>query len=334
MSQMTRTGGRARTRDEEPPNGRDATRVDAATRRRDRWLLLSIFLVLGLVFGGAYAGAYVVAGDHLPRNTTVAGVDVGGMRPAQARATVKRELRERLRQPVRVAVGGSRFRLDPERVGLDVDVAASVAQAPVGRSWDPADMWESFVGGGDYPPVVVQVDNLLRQRLRAVARRASFPARNGRVVFTRRGPEAIYPRTGERLHVGRAVRAVRAAYPSDGSVLTLPTVRTRPEIRSRDVTRAMRRFANPAMASPVTYRIGLRQVVLRPADFASALSMRPQRGRLVPKVDGDALMAAFHDAARAGGRSDLSVPRRRVVGTFLDLVVADGRDRRLVLPAG
>jgi hypothetical protein len=94
----------------------------------------------------------------------------------------------------------------------------------------------------------------------------------------------------------------------------------------------MRTFANPAMAEPVTYRSGLRQVVLRPADFAPALSMRAEGGRLVPQVDGDRLMQAFHAAATADGGRDLTVSPERVVGTFLDLVGSEDGDRTLTLP--
>ena len=51
-------------------------------------------------------------------------------------------------------------RLDPSRVLI----AASIAQVPVGRSWNPADMWENVVGGGEYDAVVVTVDGVWQGR--------------------------------------------------------------------------------------------------------------------------------------------------------------------------
>ena len=47
---------------------------------------LVFFLVVGLVLllAGGYVAAYLAAGDKVPRGTTVAGVDIGGLTPAAA----------------------------------------------------------------------------------------------------------------------------------------------------------------------------------------------------------------------------------------------------------
>ena len=47
-------------------------------------VVLMTILGLVLLFGGAYVAAYFLAGDKLPRGTTIAGVDIGGHPPEAA----------------------------------------------------------------------------------------------------------------------------------------------------------------------------------------------------------------------------------------------------------
>ena len=53
-----------------------------------------LWLLVGLVvlFGGLYVAAHYVAGDKVPRNTTVAGVRIGGHPQAEAAERLRAEL--------------------------------------------------------------------------------------------------------------------------------------------------------------------------------------------------------------------------------------------------
>ncbi len=332
---------------DEPDTGEEDDRSVRSDRRLLRWILV----VLVVVAGGLYVAGYAFAGDRLPRGATVAGVDVGGLRPARAQQVLSTALRDQVDDPVVVVAEGKQLSLDPEEVGLDVDVPASVAQVPVGRSWDVSDMWETFVGGGDYDPVVVLVDDLLEQRLTDFADEVDRPAVEGGVDFTRKGAEPTYPEPGVVLDVPAAVEAVRAAFPADGDPVGLPMTPDQPEVSAGQVSKAMKRFADPAMSSSVTYRFGDERVVLRPARFAPALSMRVEDGRLVPEVDRERLLKAFRPAMRTvaakprdatvrivDGRPQVIPAKKgvrldedRVVDSFLDLVVAEGADRQVTL---
>jgi vancomycin resistance protein YoaR len=319
--------------------------------RRDRRLLRWLLVAVVVVLGGLYLAGYAFAGDRLPRETEIAGVDVGGMRPDRAERVLAEELREPMAAPVQVEAGDRQAALDPAEVGLDVDVPASVAQVPAGRSWNPAHLWETFVGGEEYDPVVVTVDDLLTERLAALAEEAGEPPVEGAVAFTRRGAQPTYPETGTTLDVDAAAAAVVAAYPS-GEVVGLELVPDEPEVSRAEVARAMEEFANPAMSGPVTYVVGGEPVVLRPAAYAPALSMAAEDGTLVPAVDERRLMRAFGPAMRTVGaepqdatvaivdgrptvvpaKKGVTVDQERVASSFLDLVVAPEGERRLRLP--
>src|ERR1700754_3611534 len=85
-------------------------------------LMLLGLLVLG---AGAYAAAYLAAGDKVPRGTTIAGVEVGGLRPAEAGAALRAGLANREDRPITVTDDdGDTVQLRPDEVGLSVDYAA------------------------------------------------------------------------------------------------------------------------------------------------------------------------------------------------------------------
>jgi vancomycin resistance protein YoaR len=263
-------------------------------RRLLRWLVLGVAVVLGVL----YLSGYAFASDRLPQATTVAGVDVGGMRPDRAEKVLRNELADRVGAPVVVVAEDREVALDPETAGLDVDVPASIAQVPVGRSWSVADMWENVVGGEDYDAVVVTVDDLLTERLEELADSVEQPAVEGTVEFGRSGAEPTYPEAGTLLDVEAAAEAVRAAYPSDGTPVELVVETATPEVSSAEVSRFMKEFANPAMSAPVTYTIGGEPVVLRPQDYAAALSAETVDGRLEPAVDEARLLKVFGPVMR------------------------------------
>jgi lipoprotein-anchoring transpeptidase ErfK/SrfK len=92
-------------------------------------VLLAIAAV-ALSAGGAYA-YFRESGraDVLASGVTVAGIDVGGLRAAQAQALLEQRLVRPLRRPLRLTYGRHAFTVDPARAGLHVDVAAMVGRA-------------------------------------------------------------------------------------------------------------------------------------------------------------------------------------------------------------
>jgi vancomycin resistance protein YoaR len=334
---------------DDPPDDRPDDEVrDRSRRRRDRRILIGVTLVVLALVGGVYFAGHVLASDRLPRATTVAGIEVGGLTPRDAQSELRRRLAEVQDDPVVVEAADQEFRLSPQEAGLEVDVAASIQQVPVGQSWSPADIWESFVGGEDYPAVVLTIDDLLVRSLEEVAAEVDEPPVEGAVEFRRSGAEPVYPETGRRLDVDAAVEAVTAAYPTS-EVVPLRLRADRSEVSAGAVSDAMREFANPAMSAPVVYRFGREEVTLTPARFAPALSMEAVDGELQPQVDRKRLLAAFGPAARTvaeepqdatvrivdgepevvPAKNGATIDRDRIVDSFLDLVVADGSDREL-----
>ena len=86
-------------------------------------MFLVVAMVIAVAGGAVLARAYTLRGSVLP-GVSVAGVDVGGLAPADARARIDAELGARLDEPVQIAVGGKSLRVTPSNI-FQVDVAAS-----------------------------------------------------------------------------------------------------------------------------------------------------------------------------------------------------------------
>ncbi len=87
-------------------------------------------VVVALVLGAVAVYAYDSSNeDRIANGVTVAGVDVGGLGPEEAQARVRRQVADRLEQPITVTHGPKRFSLSAEGAGLRTDVGGMVDEA-------------------------------------------------------------------------------------------------------------------------------------------------------------------------------------------------------------
>ncbi len=256
-----------------------------------------LFLLLGLVvlFGGGYVAAYLVAGDNVPRGTTIAGVEVGGRSREAAVAALERGLAERSTAPIPVSLDedaagsitvGS---IDPVAAGLAVDAAASVEAAGGGRSWAPDRLWDYFTGGEDLDPVVTVDETAMTAAVDELVEAHSRPPRDGDVVFDEGRVSVVEPRPGERVDAEEARSALEAAYLQE-TTAELSSISAQPDVDDSDVAEALEGFANPALSGPVTLDLDRKRIRLGPAEFAPVLGMKARQGELVPDLDEDRLL--------------------------------------------
>ncbi len=92
---------------------------------------IGLALLVVVLLGGATAVyAYDSSReDAIAEGVTVADVDIGGMRAAEARAVLERDMARPLRRPVKVKANGRTFSLTARRARLRADVDAVVAEA-------------------------------------------------------------------------------------------------------------------------------------------------------------------------------------------------------------
>ncbi|MCW2816239.1 MAG: VanW family protein [Nocardioides sp.] len=257
-------------------------------------------VVLVLLAGGGWAAAYAAAGDSLPRDASIGGVDVGGMSPGEAEDALRAGLDDRVRGPIRVSLDGRTAKVDPAEAGLAVDLAASVEAAGSSRPWNPADLWQHFTGGDDVEPVVTVDEKALDATVADLTEGlgtdpvdASVAFEDGRVVVTPAEP-------GRGLEPDATRDALVAAYLGEGRA-DLDITTLQPDIDDSDAAEAVESFADPAVSGPVTLRVGSASVQLLPAQFSSALALEPRDGELVPTVDAERLAPLVDDATAGDG---------------------------------
>lgn len=327
-------------------------KADKSERAGGRAVVL-VILGLALLVAGGWAAAYAVAGDKVPRGTSVAGVDIGGRTQADAVRALEAGLADRVDEPIEVTVDGSTEEVAPSAAGLSVDVRATVEAAGGGRSWKPARLWDYFTGGDDLDPVVRTDDAAMAELVDSLGAEVGQEPVDGGLEFTATGVRRVEPRSGEGIDPDAAAAALEAAYLSDDPSVELELVEVAPDIDDADVQEALDGFANPALSGPVTLVFGKSPVRLAPRDFAAALSARAEGGELVPEVDEEALTALVDDGISADGAAPVDasvalvkgkpkvVPAKPgvsydpadVASAFLELVAKPAGERELEVEA-
>lgn len=287
-----------------------------------------ILFVLVLFAALGYTVAYLLADDRVPRGTTVSGVDVGGLSPADAAATLRRDLGARTAQPLTVQIGLRTRTLRTVQTGVSIDYDATVAQAGAFASWQPGRLWDYWTGGSAVTPVVETDQTVLDRTVRSLAAAYDRPAVNGRVSFDADGGIVTdEPRTGLGLDRVAAGRALSAAAVSATRTVRLPLLRVQPQIGPDDVQAALNDFANAAASAPVTLQLGRTPVRMTPRQYLPTVTLAPSpvaTGGLVPRLDSTALARLVHRRyaaadPRAGRPVDAAV---RLVGGVPQVLAA------------
>jgi vancomycin resistance protein YoaR len=258
--------------------------------RRRSWLAAGISVALVLILGGA-AAAYAAYPD-IPHNLTVLGITIGGKTKAGAKAALHEGLAKRaeeLAHPMTVKIEGRVATLQPQDVGLAVDVDATVDKA--------AQVWPNPItalfGKTELRPVVSVDPKRLVVALKPTADEISTPAKLPGIAFEGTTPKPIYPGTGRGLDPARAAQAVRDAWLHDGEAV-VPIVDIVPASTVADVDRMMAELAQPAVAAPVTVQTEAGPLTATPQQIAASLAITSdESGKLTPHVDEATLRAAL-----------------------------------------
>ena len=269
-----------------------------------------VWLLLGLVvlFGGLYVAAHYVAGDKVPRNTTVSGVRIGGHPQAEAAQRLEAGLADKVNRDIAANVEGQPVAIAPAQAGLGVDYEASVAEAGGEESWDPVRLWNYFTGGDAFEAEVVVDDTAFETYLAGLDEQHGATARDGAVSFDGARVVTKKARTGAALDPSDTLAALRTAFLEDepGEV-ALEMTDVVPAIDASDVEETLDTFASPAVAAPVTLSFEGSNVKVFPADYTAALSLVPTDGELVPTLDAAKLTEVVGAKVTSGAPVDATV---------------------------
>jgi len=256
-----------------------------APRGRALSVSRSGLLAAGALSAGAlvlYLGAAWITSGRAADATTVAGVQVGGLNRAETVTALERAYAD-LDGTVRLtaSAGGVGRDVEVAELGLGLD-AEAVAEQLTGFSLHPGTIWTRLRGGAQSTePLLSAAD--LGPALAGFAESAAREPRNAAVVFD-----------GTTARVEEAVPGTQPAETAPEQVsstwltgaVEVPMAVREPIVSTADAQRVVRELAGPAVAEPLTVRVGGSEVVLGPQELARNLSFTVQEGRLALVVDG------------------------------------------------
>jgi vancomycin resistance protein YoaR len=250
-------------------------------------------IALGLAFAGSPS--------RLAGGVKIAGVDIGGKTPRQARALLERRAEALAAVPVTFHVGSQTWRLQPRHLGIRVDWGAAVdAVRRQGEGFGPLRGFRRldirFFGADVAPPTEVY-DAALRLKLDQIAAAVNSPHREAAIVLRGLTPQIVPGRSGQVLdRQAAAGTIVRALAGLKREPVGLPVRLDEPKVKSDDLTVAAAQVRT-ALSAPVHVTLGATRWQLRPPRIASILDL-PTDGRRSLRVGGEGATKWFTALAR------------------------------------
>ncbi|GAA1051425.1 peptidoglycan binding domain-containing protein [Dietzia natronolimnaea] len=224
----------------------------AADRRRyrvrSRWIHTGVGVFMGLAV--LYGFDLVHSIGRVPRGAEVAGIQVGGMRMADAEQLLIRELGPRVDEEVDLRAGVVSTTLDPRSVGLSVDWQGTLDRAGE-QPLNPFTRLISLVWSTEVGIASVIPDARLTEFLEKLALQADFDPREGAIWFDRDEVRSAIPLDGQRLRIESSRDAVLAHWLDDDGV-DLVVDYTPTETQADQVRALIRDVAEPAAGRDVT----------------------------------------------------------------------------------
>lgn len=244
---------------------------------------------------GLYVAGWFLTGNLVPQGTTVAGVDIGGLRTDAARQKLQAGLADEAAAAVEFSYGRETHALEPSTAGLEIDIDETLQNAGGGRSWNPVRMVDLLFGPSrDIEPVVAVNRTDLRSAIRDVAAAVNSDPKEPSVTFSRSGDLRITePVVGVDVDEAAAAAAAIQAYPVDFQPVRLPVDKVRPSVTATEVEKARSEMLEPAVSAPVELRLPGRTVEVPVRIYAPALSVAVEDGELVMSIDKDVLASSL-----------------------------------------
>jgi lipoprotein-anchoring transpeptidase ErfK/SrfK len=174
--------------------------------RQRSFIVLAVALVV-LIAGAVGVYAYDKSKkDEIAKGVTAGGVDLSGMKPDEARRTLRRELAKPLRQPVIVRYAGKRYRLSARRAKVHVNTGEMVQQAlEVSRKGNILSRTtREITGGSVHEKIKVEVTyshSAVDKFAKRLAHRIDQPARDATIGFAGGQIQKIDSQNGRELDV-------------------------------------------------------------------------------------------------------------------------------------
>ena len=257
--------------------------------RARRWPKVLLWTGIALVVAaGVYLGAQWYFADRIPRGTTVAGVEIGGLSSDDAVARLQSELGGIATAPIPVTAGEAATTIDPVVAGLTFDPEATV-EGLTDFTLAPGHLLSQIAGGTAVEPVTVVDEEKFDAATEALAVDLSVAAISGTVGFVDGAAVQTAAVDGSALEEDEARAAVVDGWLTAARPLDLPTTAVEPDITQAETDLAFAQ-AQQIASSPVSVTVADQVAELPVTALAAAATFTPTDGDLVLTFNGDTLV--------------------------------------------
>jgi vancomycin resistance protein YoaR len=249
-----------------------------------------LFALLGIALG--LTVVYAVALSHYSgrtsAQTTVAGIEIGGLSLSSAQTKLTTEIVPLTSKQINLQVAGHAYTIDPKIVGLNVDVTKTLAQIPE-RPWNPLELWNRAVGKVELAPVIQADSEKLTAAISAISARVDQLPVEPKITFENGIPKLFPGKSGNMLEADSAQTLLVSTFPTEADPLILQFSRVNPSV-SDSQAQAFIVKAKSAVESPITVTVGKQQGTVESLDLVRALTYVGLDGKFIPQVDGAVLV--------------------------------------------
>jgi vancomycin resistance protein YoaR len=296
-------GTRATGDGSDGPDGPDDDGPDDSPRTHRPWwrrpAVVAPVAAVG-VLAAAYGVDLLVSNGDVPRNTVVAGVDLGGLSPAAATERLQTELAPRVVADHVVLADDVEATLSPATAGITLDVEGTVERA----GEQPLNPWArlaTLVDEREVAPVITGEDTALAAQIDVIAEQVDRAPVDATIAIEGTSAGVVEPVAGRTLDREGAADAVTTALASGGdpgTPIELPVDVTEVSVDAAEAQRVLDETVTPGLAAPVTVtsQDGATSVEVPETAIAASLTFTPQEdGGLAVAVDPAALQEAMGD---------------------------------------
>jgi vancomycin resistance protein YoaR len=287
------------------PGRRPKQRARNALLLRRAAILAALAALTGAVVGLAFAGSP----ERLAAGVHIAGVDVGGLTPHEARKLLERRARALENVPVTFHAAGHTWHLSAEQLGVRADWGAAVdAVQHQGDGFGPVRGFRRLdlrFFGADVAPRTQVEDAALNYVLDRIAAVVNTPHRESRIVLHGLEPVVVAGRKGRALDRPEAeTTIVRSLAGLTREAEELPVRVVSPHVSRDDLTVAAAQVRT-ALSAPIRLSLGPTRWRATPARIATLLEL-PADGRRQLRIGGPGADRWFGALARSVDRAPVN----------------------------
>ena len=291
--------------------------------RRVRIITLSVIGGLLVLLGGAYVAGYFMTGDKVPRDTTMAGIEIGGLSAAEAEAKLAKDYAQQENATFTLVADGVDVEVEPEAAGLAVNYRATVESSGVGRSWDPRQIWRVLTGGSEVKPIAAVDEKKLEAEVKRIAsEKVDREPKNAAVRFEGAEVKRDEGVTGRTLDQKKSAAQIKDGYLVNDRIEATVAVED-PALTTGAADRFVDSWAKKAVQGPVVVDTGKGTFEVTPEMIAGAASIKAEGKEFSGSIDGDKLYEAAQPAMDELGLKDAKEASYKFEGGKISVIPSE-----------